>query len=184
MFSKLDRLAVAALCSLGFTGCLSEEVTDDAALETSSVEADIQAAAQAANFHVIKNKLYNQCVDAPGSINTTLRIAGCSNTLRQSWAFVAAGPPSTFFIVNGSTGLCMEVNNGTATPGERVDQFSCNGSTAEQWVASTRLVGGVAYQQYRHVGTNQCLDTVGAQNSNLMQFTCDPNGDAQSWLVQ
>jgi hypothetical protein len=45
-------------------------------------------------------------------------------------------------------------------------------------------VGGIVYQQFQHAGTNQCLDTVGAQNSQLMQFTCDPSGQAQQWLVQ
>jgi hypothetical protein len=38
--------------------------------------------------------------------------------------------------------------------------------------------------QFQHVGTNQCLDTVSAQNSQLMQFTCDPTGQAQQWIVQ
>jgi hypothetical protein len=182
--SKLDHLAVAIVYTCGFTGCLAEAPTAEPDL-TSPTSAEIQAAAAAANFHGIKNELYSQCVDAPGgTLNVTLRLASCGIAATQKWAFVAAGPANTFFIVNQLSGLCMEVNNGTAIPGERVDQFSCTGSTAEQWVATTRLVGGVAYQQYRHAGTSQCLDTVGAQGSNLMQFTCDPNGDAQSWLVQ
>jgi hypothetical protein len=35
----------------------------------------------------------------------------------------------------------------------------------------------VPYLQLRHAGTNQCLDTVGGRNSDMMQFDCDNGGD-------
>jgi hypothetical protein len=71
----------------------------------------------------------------------------------------------------------MEVNNGTSTPKETVDQFTCNGLASEQWVLEGLTL--------RHAGTNQCLDTVGGPGSQLMQWTC---GDAhpanvQSWIT-
>ena len=185
MSRTLAPLFTAALCTLGFTGCLADETAAELDPATSEIAARIQAAAAAANFHGIRNKAYDQCVEAPGGkLNVLLKLSICGTTPTQKWSFVAAGPANTFFLVNQSSGLCMEVNNGTATPGERVDEFYCNGSTAEQWVAITRLVGGVAYQQYQHAGTNQCLDTVSGKGSNLMQYTCSPSSDAQSWLVQ
>jgi hypothetical protein len=91
---------------------------------------------------------------------------------------VPTGSANTFFVVNGS-GFCMEVNNGTSTPGEAVDQFDCNGQASEQWVLGEGLT-------MRHAGTHQCLDTVGGRGSRLMQFTCGQSSPpaAQSWIVE
>jgi hypothetical protein len=96
----------------------------------------------------------------------------------RRWFFVPTGAPNTFFVVNQLSGFCMEVNNGTSNPGETVDEFTCDGLASEQWV-----VEGLSL---RHLGTNQCLDTVGGAGSELMQFNCGqaaPAG-AQSWVIE
>jgi hypothetical protein len=187
MDKKFDRLIVAALCSLTITGCLSEDPTCDPEATTAESSAELQVAA--GNSHVVRNKLYNQCLTAPGNtLNGTLYLATCSFTSTQTWQFVQLPtptyPPNTFFLLNSASGLCAEVNNGTANPGERVDQWTCNGQASEQWVAITRNVGGVPYQQYQHLGTNECLDTVGGRDSQMMQWTCGAANDAQTWFVQ
>jgi hypothetical protein len=142
-------------------------------------------AAADSNYHEIVNLAYDQCIDAPnGALNVILKLAPCNGSGSQKWAFVLAAAPSTYYLVNRRSGYCAEVNGGTTVPGERVDEWFCNGTTAEQWVQSFRVIGGVAYQQFRHTGTGLCLDTVGGPGSQLMQWHCDPNNDAQTWLVR
>ena len=106
-------------------------------------------AAAAGNFHHIRNRAFDQCITAPnGALNVVLKLADCNDSdMTQGWAFVAASSPNVFTLVNQQSGFCMEVNNGTSTPGERVDEFHCNGTTAELWVQSFRVIDGVAYQQ-------------------------------------
>jgi hypothetical protein len=198
MQKKFNRTAIAALSTLSFAGCLADETPSDSeelqAVTASSdrtpaeleVSQRIQAAA-AGNFHQIVNFAFaNQCVDAPnGTLNVVLKLTTCNiNSDSQKWSFVAASAPNTFFLVNKRSGFCAEVNNGTSTPGERVDQFHCNGTQAEQWIQSFRVVDGVSYQQYTHAGTSLCLDTVGSAGSQLMQFNCGASNDAQTWLVR
>jgi hypothetical protein len=144
-----------------------------------NASAQFKAAAAATGFQRIRNAAFSQCVDAPGGVpNVRLKLATCSSGSTQRWALVPTGATNTFFVVNGS-GFCMEVNNGTSTPGETVDQFDCNGLTSEQWVLGEGLT-------IRHAGTNQCLDTVGGRGSQLMQFTCGQSSPAaaQSWVIE
>jgi len=182
---------VAGLSVLGMGGCLMNESAADPtsgsateALSGTAVADPISAAA--GNFHQIKNRAFDQCISAPnGALNVVLKLADCNDSdTTQGWAFVATSSPGVFNIVNQNSGFCMEVNNGTSNPGERVDEFHCNGTTAELWAQSFRVIDGVAYQQYTHSGTNQCLDTVSGRGSQLMQFNCGAGNDAQTWLVQ
>jgi hypothetical protein len=146
-----------------------------------NASAQIKAAASASGFQQIRNAAFSQCVDAPGgTLNVRLRLADCSASIgTRRWAFVPTGAANTYFIVNAASGLCMEVNNGTSTPGETVDEFFCNGLASEQWVLGEGLT-------IRHAGTNQCLDTVGGRGSQLMQFTCGlaSPAAAQSWIIE
>lgn len=137
------------------------------------------SAASADSFVHFRNAAFSQCVDAPGGgLNVRLKLSPCSTSATQRWVLVPTGAPNTFFIVNKFSGFCMEVNNGTSNPGETVDEFFCNGQASEQWV-----VEGLTL---RHLGTNQCLDTVGGPGSELMQFTCGQARPpaAQSWVIE
>jgi hypothetical protein len=128
----------------------------------------------------IRNAAFSQCVDAPGGAdNVQLKLSPCNKSVRSRlWTFVPTGVADTYFIVNAASLECMEVNDGTSTPGERVDEFTCDGLASEQWV-----VEGL---RLRHAGTNQCLDTVGGPGSALMQFTCGEESPAgvQEWIVE
>jgi hypothetical protein len=147
-----------------------------------SISARIHAAA-AGNYHELVNLAYNQCVDAPhGALNVVLQIAPCNGSDTQKWASVA-GPSSTTYLVNKSSGYCAEVNNGTSNPGERVDEWYCNGSQAEQWTPRG-ATAGFAYQQFEHGTTGLSLDTVGGPGSQLMQWYRDANNASQTWLVR
>jgi hypothetical protein len=127
----------------------------------------------------IRNAAYSQCIDAPhGALNVRLKLVACnSSSGTQQWAFMPTGAANTYVIRNQASGFCMEVNNGTSTPKETVDEFTCNGLTSEQWVLEGLTL--------RHAGTNQCLDTVGGPGSQLMQYTCGQAAPAnvQSWMI-
>jgi hypothetical protein len=181
----LSRLSIttAALVLMG-AGSVAVAAGASAATSSSgseaSVSARIKGAAAARDFHRIRNAAFSECIDAPGGrLNVVLKLASCSDAPRtRKWAFVPTGAPNTFFVVNEASGLCMEVNDGTSTPGERVDEFTCNGLSSEQWVVEELTL--------RHAGTDQCLDTVGGRGSELMQFTCGqafPAG-AQAWIIE
>jgi hypothetical protein len=172
----------AVLSSVTMAACVADAPGDEQDLGT-----DVTAQA-VSTYNQLKNKAWSQCMDAPGGVlNVTLKLTNCSTTsTTQHWASVPTGATNTYFLVNQNSGLCAEVNNGTATPGERVDEFTCNGSTAEQWVRADVVIGGISYAQFTHAGTSQCLDTVSSTGSNLMQWTCASLGsnDAQLWRVQ
>jgi len=165
--------AIAAALFLTVAGSVAS------AVGASAASSPIKPAAAADASRQIRNAAFTQCVDAPGGrLNVRLRLAPCSTVPTRRWVFVPTGAPNTFFVVNQFSGFCMEVNNGTSNPGETVDEFSCNGLASEQWV----VVG----LSLRHLGTNQCLDTVGGPGSELMQFNCGqaaPAG-AQSWVIE
>ena len=147
-----------------------------------SISARIHAAA-ADNYHELVNLAYNQCVDAPnGALNVILRIAPCNGSDTQKWASVP-GPSSTTYLVNKGSGYCAEVNNGTSNPGERVDEWYCNGSQAEQWTPHGS-VAGFSYRQFEHGRTGLNLDTVGGPGSQLMQWNRGANNAFQTWLVR
>ena len=98
--------------------------------------------AQAVNkYNYLQNKQYAQYIDAPGgAFNVLLKLSPATPSTvwaDLSWSSVLLAP-NTYALVNKSSGLCMEVNNGTATPGERIDAYTCNGSAAEQWRVLTR----------------------------------------------
>jgi len=191
MSNSLSCVVIAGLGVLGIGGCAMDESaanpTSESATEslTGTAVADPITAA-AGNFHRIRNRAFDQCITAPnGDLNVVLKLADCDDSdTTQGWAFVSTSSPNVFNIVNQKSGFCMEVNNGTSTPGERVDEFHCNGTAAELWAQSFRVIDGVAYQQYKHSGTNPCLDTVSGRGSQLMQFNCGAGNDAQTWLVQ
>ena len=180
----LTRLSTltAALCltaasSAGVATGASAATTSRAA--TTSTATEFKTATTGIGPFQIENVAFSQCIDAPGgALNVRLRLAPCSpsSSSTQLWTLMPIAP-STYTIVNKVSGFCMEVNNGTATPGETVDQFTCNGLASEQWVAD-----GISF---RHQGTNQCLDTVGGAGSQLMQFTCGQAArpGAQSWFL-
>jgi len=177
------KMWVAALCSVAMAAC----AVDGGAEQGDEQDQVTETAAQAISTYThIQNKAYSQCMYAPGgALNVTLKLGSCSASSYTYWASVPTGAANTYTLVNKNSGLCMEVNNGTATPGERVDEYTCNGSAAEQWVRTDVVIGGLSYAQFRHAGTNQCLDTVSGAGSDLMQYTCDPIGSnaAQLWRV-
>jgi len=183
MFPKLDAARYRALDCFSLLTIKPSVVSAKRfaallALSSASLLALTTAPANAATADApIVNDAYRQCIDAPGgALNVRLKLASCSGSGTQKWAFIPTGAANTYFIRNQASGLCMEVNNGTSTPGETVDEFTCDGQRSEQWVYQGLTL--------RHAGTNQCLDTVGGPGSQLIQYTCGQSAPAtvQFWI--
>jgi hypothetical protein len=148
----------------------------------------LPASAQAAVSSTrIRNLAYDQCMGAPDtSLNVVLRILPCDSGPGFRRWYIDQGPGRSHYLRNAvGNQYCAEVNQGTAVPGELVDAWYCNGTSAEQWeiVPTGVVVRGHAYFRLRHVllGTNLCLDTVGSEGSQLMQWNCEPYNAAQLW---
>src|SRR5207248_6963350 len=120
----LTRLSTltAALCltaasSAGVATGASAATTSRAA--TTSTATEFKTATTGIGPFQIENVAFSQCIDAPGgALNVRLRLAPCSpsSSSTQLWTLMPIAP-STYTIVNKVSGFCMEVNNGTATPG-------------------------------------------------------------------
>jgi len=133
----------------------------------------------ATGYQHLRNAFYAQCVDAPGGRhNVVLKLSDCSSSDTENWAMIPAGPANTFSFVNQRSGDCIEVNHGSNIPGELVDEFDCNGSSAELWVREGLNL--------RHYGTGLCLDTVSGRGSQLAQFPCGTGSPAgsQLWIIE
>ncbi|WP_329282182.1 RICIN domain-containing protein [Streptomyces sp. NBC_01451] len=173
--ASMVTMAAGASAAAQATGSVTDTSTRAAALTTASA------------FHTLKNVAFGQCVDAPGGqLNVRLQLADCNGSSTQNWAFIPVpGAAKTYSLVNQKSGYCAEVNNGTSTPGEAVDAYTCNTSGSEYWTKSNVDVGELTYQKLEHAGTGLCLDTVGGTGSQLMQWDCNNAHPptAQMWIL-
>jgi hypothetical protein len=148
--------------------------------------------AEAQSPFKIKNLAYQQCMGAPDrSLNVVLRLLPCNSGPGYRLWYRDPGPVARiFYLRNAGSVFCAEVNQDTAVPGELVDNWYCdqtNSYTGEQWeIYKSYKIGEKTYLQFRHIGTNPslCLDTVGSEGSQLMQWYCDENlNAAQLWEI-
>jgi hypothetical protein len=61
-----------------------------------------------------------------------IQLAACSGQARQQWV---AQPDGT--IVNPATGLCLDIPGARTTPGQPLQAWTCNGTTAQRWSTPT-----------------------------------------------
>lgn len=76
--------------------------------------------------------------------------------------------------VGGYAGMCLDVAGGNAADSTAVDEYTCNGTTAQQWTVDPN--GTVE-------AMDKCLDVVGGGTANGTQadlYTCNGTG-AQVW---
>jgi hypothetical protein len=84
-------------------------------------------------------------------------------------------------IKNFHTLKCVDVDGGSQAIGARVQQFSCNGSVAQQW---TKVFTDSGYFELRVAASGQCLDVEGASQDNGHQVVQKPCTGAfnQQWI--
>jgi hypothetical protein len=182
MNHKFERVMIGMVVmagALALGGCAADtgSETDQ---QTSVEQSGLQT-----SYHRIENARYQQCVSPRFTqLNEILTMESCTTNYARIHWFLIPATSTSWYLMNYATNFCAEVNNGTSNPGERVDEWYCDGMTSEQWVeVPVTLQDGRPAVQLQHAGTNLCLDTVGGTNSQLMQWPCDPNNPTQAWLL-
>ncbi|MGW5349799.1 glycoside hydrolase family 3 C-terminal domain-containing protein [Streptomyces sp. NPDC004031] len=102
--------------------------------------------------------------------------AGATASASFLWTVVPADAALSGQLV-GYQGLCLDVAGANSADGTKVDVYTCNGTTAQQWTVGTD--GTV-----RALG--KCLDVTAAGTANgtkVQLYTCNGTG-AQSWQPQ
>ncbi|MFI0942900.1 glycoside hydrolase family 3 C-terminal domain-containing protein [Streptomyces sp. NPDC021020] len=102
--------------------------------------------------------------------------AGATASASFLWTVVRADAALSGQLV-GYQGLCLDVAGANSADGTKVDVYTCNGTTAQQWTVGTD--GTV-----RALG--KCLDVTAAGTANgtkVQLYTCNGTG-AQGWQPQ
>jgi hypothetical protein len=115
----------------------------------------------------------------------TIAAAGCLILVPTSSPATAAAVNArsiTYYqIKNFHTIKCLDVEGGSQAVGARVQQFSCNGSVAQQW---TKVFTDSGYFQLRLAASGQCLEVEGASQDNNHRVVQNPctGGFHQQWI--
>ncbi|MBO0867616.1 MAG: RICIN domain-containing protein [Micromonosporaceae bacterium] len=106
----------------------------------------------------------------------------CQGGDTQRWT-VHTSADGTFTLVNVASGMCLDVTDRSVDDNAKIQQWTCNGGTNQQWQATRAdSAGAVALVS---VGSGKCLDVPGAshdQGAELQQHTCN-GSDAQRWAL-
>jgi hypothetical protein len=116
-----------------------------------------------------------KCVDTDGGdvylLGTKEQIWDCNGGINQEFSLTSAGELRTM----GAT-ECLDVYEGSTTPGAKVELWNCDGSSAQQWTVNSD--GTIVAQK-----SGLCLDVTGAKTANgtaLDLWTCN-GGANQKW---
>ncbi|KAJ3335984.1 hypothetical protein HDU93_003911 [Gonapodya sp. JEL0774] len=120
-----------------------------------------------------------KCLDFPlGQVaGTPMEIWDCSGVGVQQFKEVNGQ------LINRATGWCLDVWNGNAQNGQRVQLWPCNGAAAQQWTLESSVNG---YYRLKLTGTNYCLNDFNFNITNgapAVLYTCDTSA-ASLWIPQ
>ena len=94
-------------------------------------------------------------------------------------------PNAHYQLVNGASNLCLDDYNYSTTPGQKMQQWTCNNPavSAQQW--SLKSLGSGLYQVIVKA-SGLCLDDYNYSTTpgqKMQQWTCTPNDTAQEWRL-
>jgi hypothetical protein len=110
-----------------------------------------------------------------GTVTLYLTFSGGSGTLFDVDAFTFGTPPASGTTrITGIGGKCVDVNGSSSADGTKIQLWTCNGGTNQQWTRDGSTL--------RALG--KCMTATGTTDGSLVQLsTC--NGSAgQTWSVQ
>jgi hypothetical protein len=114
-----------------------------------------------------------KCLDAPNSTpGTQLQIRGCDG---QAWTATSS---NQLTVTLGGTTLCMDAYGNQTSPGTKVETWSCNGQSNQQWTVNAD--GTITGAQ-----SGLCLDVTGASTADgalAELWTCN-GGSNQQWTL-
>jgi hypothetical protein len=103
-------------------------------------------------------------------------------------AYPQCSPDSIYTFHNVNSGKCMETYESQLNDFANVDQYQCNGTATQEWIAIPIGNSGYRYfenyNSYLHNGA-ECLDvheSGTADGTNIDQYQCDGT-PAQQWYV-
>lgn len=104
-----------------------------------------------------------------------------SPTVTASPRLSAVGGPSSLRFV--STGNCMEIPGGSASPGVRPVEAACDGGAAQRWSLLEPFAGDRARTQVRNEASGLCLTRSGSTRDHapVAQQPCDAAEATQLW---
>ncbi|MEV7279272.1 RICIN domain-containing protein [Streptomyces sp. NPDC093111] len=102
-----------------------------------------------------------------------LALAGTSLLMSAGSASAANGTYPTY-VINNTSGMCLDVGGGSGANGASVIQWACNGGNNQKWL----LRDG----QLVNAASGKCLDIPGGQGAGarLVQWACNGGGN-QHW---
>ncbi len=141
--------------------------------------------------YILRNRYSNQCVElqndsqndgaqlvqqpCDGSVNQTFNILPTEEGERN----VADG---RYTVKAVHSGKCLDVPNSSTSNGTQLQQWSCNGSAAQQF---DFLYVGDGQYEIINANSGKCLDLYYGytyNGTNIEQYTCN-QGNNQRWLV-
>jgi hypothetical protein len=136
------------------------------------------------------NDYYNPSPAAGSYLATHWNIGACyMRFITRSGCGTPPPPPppsgsAAYALVNRYTGKCLDVNGGSTADGAKIQQWGCNGSSAQQW--SLVAAGNGAYQLISRV-SNKCADLAAwstADGAFVNQWSCGANQANQQWRLE
>jgi hypothetical protein len=110
--------------------------------------------------------------------NTPIQLRPCAGTPNQQWVL-----RSNNSLYNPSSGRCLDDPGSSTTPGAKLQVYTCNNSTAQQWIPTIHPVVPITGTI---VGNGLCLDDTNSSsaNYNAVQLSTCGDSSAQNWTVQ
>ncbi|MFE6485948.1 RICIN domain-containing protein, partial [Streptomyces sp. NPDC057757] len=100
----------------------------------------------------------------------------------QAVAAVAALPTGMATVVNAGSGKCLDARSAATANGTAVQQYTCNGSTAQQWSLTTTSDGYVRINNGNNTGQAVDVSDVSTADNALVHLWAYGGGTNQQWL--
>jgi ricin-type beta-trefoil lectin protein len=117
-------------------------------------------------LNMVTRKLVRRLVIAVGTISVL-----------AAGAFVPASAATSSEVLNGKSGKCLSVDDGSLADGALVIQWTCNGGPEQQWTFANN-------DTWLNVRSGKCLSVEGggsvAVGAHVIQWTCN-GGPEQQW---
>lgn len=141
--------------------------------------------------YVLKTRHSGKCADLKdwsGDAGGLLQQLGCSGGGNQTFTLTPTGgdvapiPEGRYSIRSLNSNLCLDLPNSSTSPGTQLQQYTCNGTGAQQF--DILYVGNSRYE-VRNVSSGQCIDLYSGWTVNstaVQQYGCNQTA-AQRWII-
>jgi hypothetical protein len=114
---------------------------------------------------------------------TVALLSGCHSAQPLSPGIASVATGATYTLIRAGSGKCLDVNGAATADGTKIQQWTCNGSVAQQFRVDALSGGNV---RLVNPNSGKCVDISGAGTSNgtnVQLWTCNGTA-AQSFVIQ